>query len=99
APRQLRRCRSHLMRRRQAAPGFDGEFRFLDILQKGGLGVVAPPAAALEHFGKIVQPLLGQRAPARDDLAAGRLVSAMCHEPARKKKERTQTRTHESTRM
>src|SRR5262249_1013808 len=47
---------------------------------------VAPPAAALEHVGEVIQPLLSQRAPARDDLAAGRLVSAMCHEPARKRK-------------
>ena len=55
------------------------------------LAVKAAPAAGLEQFGEVFQPLLGKGAPARDDVAAACHVDSMCHEPARKEKKRTRT--------
>ena len=72
--------------RRQVAPDFDRGLGFLDIFEKGAFAVIAAPAAGLEQFGEIFQPLLGKSAPARDDVAAARHVQSMCHEPARKEK-------------
>jgi hypothetical protein len=45
----------------------------------------AAPAAGLEQFGQIFQPLLGKSAPARNRVATACHVDLMCHEPARKK--------------
>src|SRR5258708_30323708 len=75
----------------QIAPDFDGGFGFLYVLEKGELGVVAAPAAGLEQFGEVLEPPLGKRAPARDDVAAPRHVWTVCHEPARKRERRTRT--------
>ena len=54
----------------QIAPDFDRGLGFLDILEKGEFAVKAAPAAGLEQFGEVFQPLLGKSAPARDDVAA-----------------------------
>src|SRR5665811_559345 len=72
--------------RRQIAPDFHRGFGLLDILQERELAVIAAPAAGLEKFGEVLQPLLGKIAPARDDVAAPCHVQLMCHEPARKEK-------------
>jgi hypothetical protein len=45
--------------------------------------MVAAPTAAFEHFGQIFQPLLGERAPARNKFAAPCHARMMCHDPAR----------------
>src|SRR5215471_1229913 len=44
--------------------------------------MVAAPAPAFEHFGKIFQPLLGERTPARDKFVAPCHARTMCHDPA-----------------
>ena len=59
--------------------------------------MITAPAAGLEHFGEMLQALLGEGAPACRDVAAnshgtgGREIGllAMCHEPARQGKTRT----------
>ena len=58
----------------QIAPGFDRCLGFLDIFEKCLFAVKAAPAPGLEQFGEIFQPLLGESAPARDDVAAARHV-------------------------
>ena len=68
-------------------PGYFRETRF---------AVIAAPAAGLEQFGEIFQPLLGKSAPARDNVAAACHVESMCHEPARKEKNGRRRNRHES---
>ena len=53
--------------------------------RKCDFAVKAAPAAGLEQLGEVFQPLLGEIAPARDNVAATCHVSSMCHEPARKR--------------
>jgi len=72
--------------RQEIAPGFDGQFGFPDIFEKGDLAVIAAPAAGFEQLGEVIQPLLGQDAPARDGVAPACQVSSMCHQIARKEK-------------
>jgi hypothetical protein len=48
--------------------------------------VKAAPAAGLEQFGEVLEPLLGKSAPARDGVATACHVHLMCHESARKEK-------------
>ena len=56
--------------RRQIAPDFHRGLGLLDVLEKGEFAVIAAPAAGLEQFGEVLQPLLGQSAPARSIFAA-----------------------------
>src|ERR1035437_431706 len=84
--------------RRQIAPDFHRGFGLLDILQEREFAVIAAPAAGLEKFGEVLQPLLGKIAPARDDVAAPCHVQLMCHEPARKEKNGRRRNGHESIR-
>src|SRR5258705_7938826 len=71
----------------QTAPEFDRGFGLLDIFEKCAFAVKAPPAAGLEQFGEVVQPLLRKIAPAGNNVAAARQVRVcvyvMCHKPAR----------------
>src|SRR4030088_169088 len=76
---------------RQIAPDFHRGLGLLDILEKGEFAVIAAPAAGIEQFGEVLQPLLGERAPACNNVAATCHVCSMCHESARKEKERTRT--------
>jgi len=42
--------------------------------------VIATPPAAFIEFSEVLQPLLGQRVPPRDDLAAARYIFVLkCH--------------------
>ena len=75
-----------ILAQQQIAPEFDRGLGFLDIFEKSEFAVIAAPAAGLEQFGEVIQPLLGKSAPARDNVAAARHVQSMCHEPARKEK-------------
>ena len=70
----------------QVAPEFDRGLGLLDILEKGEFGVITAPAAGLEQFGEVIEPLLGKSAPAPDNVATARHVQSMCHEPARRRK-------------
>ncbi len=72
--------------RRQTAPGFYRGLGLLNILEERKFTVKAAPAAGLEKFGEVFQPLLGEIAPARDNVAAIRHVQSMCHKQARKEK-------------
>src|SRR4051812_24239619 len=58
--------------------------RFLDVFQKRDFAVITAPASALEQLGQMLQPLLGQRAPALNDLPAALDVGSLCHEKVRK---------------
>ena len=69
---------------REPAPGLDRVFGFLDIFQKREFAVIAAPAPGLEQFGEVIEPLLGQRAPAVENLLAPRHVHSLCHEKVRK---------------
>src|SRR6266699_4527171 len=71
---------------REVAPGSDCGFGFLDIFEKGAFAVIAAPASALEQFGEVFQPLLGQRVPSRGEKVPATDIQAMCHESARKEK-------------
>jgi hypothetical protein len=82
--------------RRQIAPDLDRRLGLPDILEKGKLAVKTPPAAGLEQFGEVLQPLLGKSRPARDDVTAARHVESVCHEPARKEKNGRRRNRHES---
>ena len=73
-------------RTRQIAPDLHRSFGFPDILEEGSVAVIAAPAAALEQLRKPVQPSLGKRTPAPEDIATTRHVHLMCHEQARKEK-------------
>src|SRR3981189_3483731 len=46
--------------------------------------MITAPAPGLEQFGEMIEPLLGQRAPAVEDLLAPRHVQSLCHEKVRK---------------
>ncbi len=46
--------------------------------------MIAAPAAGFEQLGEVFQALLGESAPARNDVAAVGHVESVCHEPARK---------------
>src|SRR5204862_8024813 len=48
---------------RQIAPDCYRSLGLLDVLEKGKFAVKAAPAAGLEQFGEILQPLLGKSAP------------------------------------
>src|SRR3984885_6371568 len=76
---------------RQIAPDFDRGLGLLDVLEKGQFAMKAAPAAGLEQFGEVIQPLLSKSAPPRDHVAAACHVYSMCHEPARREEKRTQT--------
>jgi len=97
---RARRCRPGNCRERpRASPDrarFDRRLGLSDILEKGKLAVKAPPAAGLEQFGEVLQPLLGKSRPARDDVTAARHVESVCHEPARKEKNGRRRNRHES---
>src|SRR5512139_3722144 len=56
--------------------------------------MIAAPAPGLEHVGEVLQPLFGERAPARRNVTAASAVLTMCHEPARKERTRTRDATH-----
>src|SRR5262249_2774927 len=69
-----------------AAPGLHRILGFADVLEEGDLVVIAAPAAGLEQFGEIVQPLLGKSTPARNDVAPPCDVGSIWHQKARKRK-------------
>src|SRR5712675_882504 len=72
----------------KTAPGFHRGLGLLYIIEKVEFAVKAAPAAGLEQLGKVLQPLFGESAPARDDVAAACHVCSMCHgPPARKEKD------------
>ena len=48
--------------------------------------MIAAPAPGLEQFGEMIEPLLGQRAPAVEDLLSPRQILSLCHEKVRKEK-------------
>ena len=73
-------------RDRQITPGFHRRLGLPDVFEECGLAVKAAPAAGLEQFGEVLQPLLGKIAPARKDIAAASHVESLCHEAARKEK-------------
>ena len=81
------------------APYLDGHPGFPDIFEEGGFGVEAAPAAGFEQFGEVIQPLLGQDAPARDGVAPACQVGSMCHQIARKEKNGRETQRTESVWM
>ena len=86
-PRQnCRRVIPRGLAQRQIAPDSNCGLGLLDILEKGKFAVKAAPAAGLEQFGQIFQPLLGKSAPARNGVATACHVDLMCHEFARKEK-------------
>ena len=59
---------------RQITPDFDRGLGLLNILEKFEFAVKAAPASGLEQLREVFQPLLGNRAPTRDDIAAPRHV-------------------------
>jgi hypothetical protein len=53
----------------QVAPEFDRGLGLLDILEKGAFAVIPAPAAGLEQLREVIEPPLGKRAPAPDNVA------------------------------
>src|SRR4051812_42587564 len=45
-----------------------------------------PPSAGFEQFGEVLQPLLGESAPTRNDIAPTGDVELIGHEPDRKER-------------
>jgi hypothetical protein len=90
-----------VLTRQQIAPEFDRGLGFLDIFEKCAFAVKAPPAAGLEQFGEVFQPLLRKTAPAGNNIAATRQVHVgvyvMCHKPARKEENGRRRNRDEST--
>src|SRR5258708_33240424 len=86
-----RRIVPRCLAQRQLTPDSHRGLGLLDILKKCKFAVKAAPAAGLEQFGEVLQPLLGKTAPARHDAATACHVALMCHDPARKERKRTRT--------
>src|ERR1700743_430852 len=75
----------------EAAPGLDGVLGLLDIFQERQFAVIAAPAPGFEQFGEMLEPLLGQRAPAVKDFLRARYVRSLCHEKVRKEENGRET--------
>ena len=72
--------------RGKIAPGFHRSLGLLDVLEKSAFAVKTSPAAALEQFAEILEPLFGKGTPARDNVVTTIPVQLLCHEPARRGK-------------
>ena len=63
-----------ILTNQQVARGFHGILGFLNVFEKCDFTVIAAPTAGLEQFGQMLEPLLGERARARDNVATPRHV-------------------------
>jgi len=90
---------SEASRVRSSRQGFDGGLGFLDVFEEGDFAVVAAPAAGFEQLGEVIQPLLGQDAPAREPRRARVSVQSVVPSKSPLGEKRTQTQRTESVSM